>query len=152
MCSVVDCVIDHFCRCIGVLMSLFVCRYVRLELLQGVAAFHSGDKQASSHLSSALDKWQRLQVSDESLAVVASIGFSTSQVAAGFACCTACMLLRLTETPCTCTAAPVKSMQVYMHAGLHLMAVLSVYKGKTYGRGTSMPTNGSGWLSQHFRF
>ena len=63
--------------------QLFVCltcRYVRLELLQGVAAFHSGGSQASLHLASALSKWQRLQVSDESLATLASMGFTTSQV------------------------------------------------------------------------
>ncbi|DBB10937.1 hypothetical protein WJX82_008688 [Trebouxia sp. C0006] len=53
--------------------------YVRLELLQGVAAFHSGDSKASLHLASALAKWQRLQVSDESLATLASMGFTTSQ-------------------------------------------------------------------------
>ena len=56
------------------------CRYVRLELLQGVTAFHSGDSKASLHLAAALAKWQRLQVSDESLATLASMGFTTSQV------------------------------------------------------------------------
>ena len=62
------------------LTLLFVYSYVRLELLQGVAAFHSGDKQASHHLSSALAKWQRLQVGDQALATLASMGFTTSQV------------------------------------------------------------------------
>lgn len=57
-----------------------VCSYVRLELLQGVAAFHSSDRQAAHHLSSALAKWQRLQVDDEALATLASMGFTTSQV------------------------------------------------------------------------
>lgn len=60
------------------------CRYVRLELLQGVAAFHCGDKQASHHLSSALDKWQRLQVNDEAVATLASMGFTMSQVPVPF--------------------------------------------------------------------
>ena len=58
----------------------FACSYVRLELLQGVAAFHSGQGDASQHLHAAQDKWQRLQVADESLATLASMGFSTSQV------------------------------------------------------------------------
>ncbi len=62
------------------LFFCLICRYVRLELLQGVAAFHSGDSQASLHLASALAKWQRLQVSDESLATLASMGFTASQV------------------------------------------------------------------------
>ena len=62
------------------LFFLLTCRYVRLELLQGVAAFHNGDSKASLHLASALAKWQRLQVSDESLATLASMGFTTSQV------------------------------------------------------------------------
>ncbi len=62
------------------LFFCLTCRYVRLELLQGVAAFHSGDSKASLHLASALAKWQRLQVSDESLATLASMGFTTSQV------------------------------------------------------------------------
>ncbi|DBA81188.1 TPA: hypothetical protein ACH3X2_007006 [Trebouxia sp. C0005] len=53
--------------------------YVRLDLLQGVAAFHSGDSKASLHLASALSKWRRLQVSDESLATLASMGFTASQ-------------------------------------------------------------------------
>lgn len=53
---------------------------MRLELLQGVAAFHCGDKQASQYLSSALDKWQRLQVNDEAVATLASMGFTMSQV------------------------------------------------------------------------
>ena len=81
--GVIQHTVDDLCRCVFfLLMSLVVCRCVRLELLQGVAAFHSGNKQAGSHLSSALDKWQRLQVPDESVAVVASMGFTTSQVAA----------------------------------------------------------------------
>lgn len=61
-------------------MTMVTCSYVRLELLQGVAAFHSGDKHAVKHLESAKAKWQRLQVSDESLAALASMGFSTHQV------------------------------------------------------------------------
>ena len=58
---------------------------MRLELLQGVAAFHRGNKQASHYLSSALDKWQRLQVCDEALATLASMGFTTSQVTSALA-------------------------------------------------------------------
>ena len=61
-----------------------ICRYVRLELLQGVAAFHCGDKQASQYLSSALDNWQRLQVNDEAVATLASMGFTMSQVTTAF--------------------------------------------------------------------
>ena len=44
-----------------------------------MAAFHSGDQQAAQYLASAEAKWQRLQVSDESLAALASMGFSTQQ-------------------------------------------------------------------------
>ncbi|KAL3142217.1 hypothetical protein ABBQ38_002565 [Trebouxia sp. C0009 RCD-2024] len=61
--------------------------YVRLELLQGVAAFHSSDKLASHHLSSALAKWQRLQVGDEALATLASMGFTTSQATGALRFC-----------------------------------------------------------------
>lgn len=72
----------NFSRVMPLLQLLIqlVYRYVRLELLQGVAAFHSGNSQASHHLSSALAKWQRLQVCDEALAMLASMGFTTSQV------------------------------------------------------------------------
>lgn len=57
-----------------------LCSYVRLELLQAVAAFHTGHEAAGQHLQAALAKWQRLQVSDHSLAALAALGFSTSKV------------------------------------------------------------------------
>lgn len=42
---------------------VYLCRYVRLELLEGVVAFHSGEQQvAQQQLQSALARWQKLQV------------------------------------------------------------------------------------------
>jgi hypothetical protein len=39
------------------------CSYVRLELLEGVVAFHSGEAAAAAtHLAAAQARWQRLQV------------------------------------------------------------------------------------------
>lgn len=43
---------------------MLLTRYIRLELLEGVAAFYVGDKtKAKSALHGAQAKWQRLQVS-----------------------------------------------------------------------------------------
>ncbi|KAK9817072.1 hypothetical protein WJX72_009049 [[Myrmecia] bisecta] len=54
--------------------------YVRLELLGGLAAYHEGNRGAAhTHLAAALDRWQRLQVSDESLAGLLAMGFSSSE-------------------------------------------------------------------------
>jgi hypothetical protein len=40
-----------------------MCSYVRLELLEGVVAFHSGEAAAAaSRLAAAQARWQRLQV------------------------------------------------------------------------------------------
>jgi hypothetical protein len=37
--------------------------YVRLEAMEGVVAFHSGDAAgAARHLAAAQDRWQKLQV------------------------------------------------------------------------------------------
>jgi hypothetical protein len=42
---------------------VWCCRYVRLELLEGVVAFHSGEQQqARQRLQSAQARWQKLQV------------------------------------------------------------------------------------------
>jgi len=47
----------------GPLACRVVCRYVRLELLEGVVAFHSGEQQtAQQRLQCAHARWQRLQV------------------------------------------------------------------------------------------
>eukprot|EP00850_Spirogloea_muscicola_P008856 SM000048S16568 [mRNA] locus=s48:526308:529491:+ [translate_table: standard] len=51
--------------------------YVRLELLEGVVAYHSGDEAAArSSLLSAQAKLDQLEVSDEALAQLATMGFS----------------------------------------------------------------------------
>jgi hypothetical protein len=52
-----------------------------LELLEGVAAFYSGDRVlAGAKLRSAHGRWQKLQVPDERLAELLSMGFSDQEV------------------------------------------------------------------------
>ncbi|KAH7435004.1 hypothetical protein KP509_06G044600 [Ceratopteris richardii] len=52
--------------------------YVRLELLEGVVAFHTGLREvAKISMASAQSKYNQLQLSDESLALLVSMGFST---------------------------------------------------------------------------
>ena len=59
------------------------CRYVRLELLEGVAAYLAGDRsRAQERLQAAQAKWQQLQVSDDAVAMLLGMGFSTREVAA----------------------------------------------------------------------
>ena len=54
---------------------------MRLELLQGVAAYHSGDKGlARARLKASQARWQQLQVSDERLAELLSMGFDAQEV------------------------------------------------------------------------
>ncbi|MCO5569930.1 hypothetical protein L7F22_023644 [Adiantum nelumboides] len=54
--------------------------YVRLELLEGVVAFHTGVLEAAKRsMVSAQSKYNQLQVSDESLALLVSMGFSTRE-------------------------------------------------------------------------
>jgi len=56
-------------------------RYVRLELLEGVAAFYSGNKVlARAKLKSSEQRWQQLQVSDGNLAELMSMGFKSHEV------------------------------------------------------------------------
>ncbi len=56
-------------------------RYVRLELLEGVAAWYAGDAGlARERLLSARAKWAQLQVSDDALASLANMGFRTAEV------------------------------------------------------------------------
>lgn len=56
-------------------------RYVRLELLEGVAAYHAGDTRAArAKLGAAKAKWERLQLSDDCLAELLAMGFSNSEV------------------------------------------------------------------------
>lgn len=58
-----------------------LCRYVRLELLEGVAAYYSGNKAlARAKLKSSEQRWQQLQVSDERLAELMSMGFKSQEV------------------------------------------------------------------------
>ena len=54
---------------------------MRLELLEGVAAFYSGSRGlAREKLSSAHKRWQKLQVPDERLAELMSMGFGNQEV------------------------------------------------------------------------
>ncbi|OAE21604.1 hypothetical protein AXG93_939s1110 [Marchantia polymorpha subsp. ruderalis] len=54
--------------------------YVRLELLEGVVAYHSGRSEAARQsLTSAQQKFQQLQVSDEAVAQLANMGFTTKE-------------------------------------------------------------------------
>ncbi|KAG6556968.1 hypothetical protein Mapa_001384 [Marchantia paleacea] len=54
--------------------------YVRLELLEGVVAYHSGRSEAARQsLTSAQQKYQQLQVSDEAVAQLASMGFTPKE-------------------------------------------------------------------------
>ena len=54
---------------------------MRLETLEGISAFHRSEHAAArALLCGAQAKWQRLQVSDVSLALLASMGFSALQV------------------------------------------------------------------------
>ena len=58
-----------------------MCSYVRLELLEGVAAYHSGDKDlARARLKASQARWQQLQVSDERLVELLSMGFDAHEV------------------------------------------------------------------------
>lgn len=55
---------------------------MRLELLEGIAAFLSGQKEAARRLlQAAKAKWQQLQVSDDSLAALVGLGFNPQEVA-----------------------------------------------------------------------
>ena len=59
----------------------FMCSYVRLELLEGVAAYYSGDKGlACARLKASQARWQQLQVSDERLVELLSMGFEAQEV------------------------------------------------------------------------
>lgn len=54
--------------------------YVRLELLEGVVAFHSGQVDAAKRsLLSAQKKFEELQISDEAVAALAQMGFSMKE-------------------------------------------------------------------------
>lgn len=57
-----------------------IATYTRLELLEGVVAYHTGLLEESCKaLTSAQAKYQQLQVSDESLSTLLNIGFTTKQ-------------------------------------------------------------------------
>ncbi|KAK9821402.1 hypothetical protein WJX74_010307 [Apatococcus lobatus] len=56
--------------------------YVRLEALEGIAAFHSNDAPAAAAaLQKAMGTWHSLQVSDQDLMNLVSMGFSTRKAA-----------------------------------------------------------------------
>jgi hypothetical protein len=62
--------------------------YVRLELLEGVAAYHAGDKRAAREkLTAAHDRWKSLQLSDEALASLAGMGFGSREASRGLRFC-----------------------------------------------------------------
>lgn len=57
-----------------------IATYTRLELLEGVVAYHTGLLEESCKaLTSAQAKYQQLQVSDESLSTLLNIGFTAKQ-------------------------------------------------------------------------
>jgi len=54
--------------------------YVRLELLEGVAAYHEGDDgRALERLEAARSKWGRLQIEPASIEMLATMGFTRSE-------------------------------------------------------------------------
>uniref|UniRef100_A0A383VM59 UBA domain-containing protein n=1 Tax=Tetradesmus obliquus TaxID=3088 RepID=A0A383VM59_TETOB len=54
--------------------------YVRLELLEGVVAFHSGEAAAAAaHLAAAQARWQRLQLSPGALLALAEMGYAEQE-------------------------------------------------------------------------
>ncbi|WIA39072.1 hypothetical protein OEZ86_005216 [Tetradesmus obliquus] len=54
--------------------------YVRLELLEGVVAFHSGEASAAAaHLAAAQARWQRLQLSPGALLALAEMGYAEQE-------------------------------------------------------------------------
>lgn len=58
-------------------------RFVRLETLEGVAAFHRQDRrQATASLQAAHGKLERLQVDDQALALLAGMGLPAREVTA----------------------------------------------------------------------
>ena len=72
------------------MISLLELSYVRLEMLEGVAAFYSGNKVlARAKLKSSEQRWQQLQVSDGHLAELMSMGFKSHEV-------------RPVDIPCKC--------------------------------------------------
>ena len=63
------------------LLLYVLCRYVRLELLEGVGLFYQGETAAAlQKLQSAQAKLQRLSVSDEALAELTDMGFTAAEV------------------------------------------------------------------------
>jgi hypothetical protein len=62
--------------------------YVRIYLLRAVAAFHQGDKQASTqHLREAEQKLNALHISDEELADLLAMGFSAREARVALRAC-----------------------------------------------------------------
>ncbi|KAK3257185.1 hypothetical protein CYMTET_33719, partial [Cymbomonas tetramitiformis] len=62
-------------RAIAASFAPEVALYVRLDLLEGVAAYHSGDlKSAAASLESARHKWERLQLKDDDVVQLMGMG------------------------------------------------------------------------------
>jgi hypothetical protein len=56
-------------------------RYARLELLEGIAAYHAGlPAVARPHLVAAADLCRQLEVSDDDVSTLAAMGFQTTEV------------------------------------------------------------------------
>lgn len=62
--------------------------YLRLELLEGIAAHYSGDSQtAARQLAAARNHWESLRLSDNSLASLAAMGFGGREASRGLRFC-----------------------------------------------------------------
>uniref|UniRef100_A0A383VMY7 UBA domain-containing protein n=1 Tax=Tetradesmus obliquus TaxID=3088 RepID=A0A383VMY7_TETOB len=78
--------------------------YVRLELLEGVVAFHSGEAAAAAaHLAAAQARWQRLQLSPGALLALAEMGYADNAANQALTCvalsCVALSCVRMQLSP-----------------------------------------------------
>ena len=68
-------------QCLLVISLCWLIRFVRLETLEGIAAFLRQDLPAAqASLQSALANWERLQVDDQALAMLAGMGLTATEV------------------------------------------------------------------------
>ncbi|GIL96789.1 hypothetical protein Vretimale_2576 [Volvox reticuliferus] len=56
-------------------------RYMRLEVLEGLVGYHSGENRSTVEASfrAAQTKWRRLQISDEALAMLRGMGYGLQE-------------------------------------------------------------------------
>ncbi|KAI8468889.1 MAG: hypothetical protein J3K34DRAFT_522552 [Monoraphidium minutum] len=65
-----------------------IATYVRLEAMEGVVAFHVGDRDAAArHLAAAQERYQKLQVSPQSLAALREMGYSKQEASRALRFC-----------------------------------------------------------------